>query len=245
MNHQQLLTEFYAESPWLDLRCNDHFLLDNAGVPASLQGMRNAVHRLGSRLAIAVEYEEAWREFTSRHPEYNAPANPFEAFRLLNPYDPPSAKAFEEIANRASQPLLLSAEYREQQSARAERERLINEITQGKAQYGAWSPQYGQMRYYPSSHLQDETDERIAEIHALVTGQRRITGTPSSELRKADRQQPTQSVELLNPATGVEYTASELKKLDRSEYRRLLCTRSGQVRPEIAGRITAILKGQV
>jgi len=245
MNHSQLLEQFYTEAPWLDLRGNDHFLIDNAGIPASIQGMRNAAHRLGSRLAIASEYSNAWAEFTAKYPRYAVAANRNLAFSLLNPHEEPSAQAFEEIANRASQPLTVSAAFREQQSARAERKRLINEITQGKDQYGAFDGRYGCIKYYPSSHLADETDERIHEIHGIVTEQRRLAGLNPNEKRAETRTQQPQPVEIINPATGVEYTASELKRLDRSDYRRLLCTKSGQVRPEIAARITAILKGQV
>jgi len=245
MNHQQLLNEFYSEQPWLDLRSNDHFLIDNAGIPATVQGIRNAASRLGSRLAIAPEYTDAWNDFVTRYPRYNVAANRDLAFSLLNPHEEPSVQAFEEIANRASQPLTVSAAYREQKSAQAERKRLIKEITQGKDQYGAFDGRYGCIKYYPSSHLVDETDERIREIHSIVIEQRGLAGLNPNEKRAETRTQQTQTVEIINPLTNREYTASELKRLDRSDYRRLLCTRSGQVRPEIAARITAILKGQV
>jgi hypothetical protein len=244
MNHQQLLNEFYSEQPWLDLRGNDHFLIDTAGIPASIQGMRNAAHRLGSRLAIAPEYSNAWAEFTARYPRYAVAANRNLAFSLLNPHEEPSAQAFEEIANRASQPLTVSAAYLAQKSEKYERQRLILEITLGKDQYGAFDGRYGCIKYYPSSHLADETDERIREIHGIVTEQRRLAGLSPSEKRKESIPQATE-FKLINPATGVEFTRKELINASKATLKWLVFGDSATAKPHVSERITAILKGNI
>jgi hypothetical protein len=244
MNNADLLDKFYTEKPWLDVAANDHFIVDNAGIPPSIQGMRNAASRLGSRLAIDPEYENGWQEYVRKHPEHNHPANRQLGFEKLNPHQPPTVEAFEEIAKRSEKPFLVTKEFSEAQARQAEREHLIKEITLGKDQYGAFDGRYGCIKYYPSSHLAEETDERIREIHGIVTEQRRLAGLSPSEKRKEPIPQAAE-FKLINPDTGVEFTRKELINASKATLKWLVFGDSATAKPHVSARITAILKGNI
>jgi hypothetical protein len=227
----------------------ESMLLANCQRPVTVESLQAAAARLGDRIAVSGDYSRAYAAFFTAHPEIQDCEATRNILDSKHHGDDITADSLEELFQVPSVRSMLpeSTKHQEQRAEQRERQRLINEITQGKPTYGAFDGRYGCIKYYPSSHLAEETDERIAEIHQIVMEQRRVVGMSGAERRKEAQQATTKTVELvINPATGVEYTAAELKRLNRSEYRRILCTSSGQVKPEeVAARITQILKGQV
>jgi hypothetical protein len=249
MNQTEALYEFYKLKPkYRGVEATESMLLTNCPRPVNMNNLLATATRISDKLAVSGDYTRAYVAFFTAHPDIQDCEATRDILDRAHNGDDITANSLEELFQVPSVRSMLpeSTKHQEQRAEQRERQRLINEITQGKAQYGAFDGRYGCIKYYPSSHLAEETDERISEIHRIVMEQRRVVGMSGADRRKEAQEATTKTVELvINPATGVEYTAAELKRLNRSEYRRILCTSSGQVKPEVAARITQILKGKV
>jgi len=123
------LEEFYDDHQWWDVRGNDSLL--NKTETLTVEHLEREAYRLGDALAVAEEYANGWREFIGRRPEFSGrgtAANRNLAFSLLGLYQPPTADALEEIANRVPCPLAKSPEYQAQQQDEQERQAIITAI---------------------------------------------------------------------------------------------------------------------
>jgi hypothetical protein len=250
MNNEQILSEFHRQTQRWDCRANDDLLLTNSTRPLSVEVLKHTASRLAHRLAENQRWVNAFNTLWA-HKDYAKYRMDGNADILTRTHHGETITA-ESLLELMENPnvvakLSVNAEQLAQEQAQSERARLISEITLGKTTYGAYRPQHGDIKWYPSSHLAGETTERLVEIHQIVTSQRRAVVERQGGAPQVKSVQPTAQpetfTELINPTTGVEYTASELKRLDRSDYRRILCLPSGQVKPLVATRITQILKG--
>lgn len=137
------------------------------------------------------------------------------------------------------------------------RQRLIAIIAGGKTTYPLWAKEYGQFRYHDVLSLENESDEMLEALVLRVPEWRaQISGCGPTKV-KAQAEEgisltaPAQNLlvsaddELLvNPATGVEFTANEIKRMGRGEYHRLIfcegqsrgITRTNAVNRILAGR---------
>jgi hypothetical protein len=249
MNHQQILNEFMERHPHWNVQANVAPLFAGAEKPLSVERLEQAAQRIKSQLALAPEFTEALQTFFAKHPEYACEANTSVLLNLWSGQFVTLA-AFEEVAQRTPCPLTVNAEYQAAAQNAKYRQQLINEIANGSMQYKRWVKAQGQMRYFQVSDLEYMTTEELQTIAAEVTEARRVGGLSATELRQhvhANEQQQSAKteVQIVNPKTGVEYTATELKRLSRDVYRRILCFSNGQSRPGAADRITKILRGQV
>jgi hypothetical protein len=249
MNHQQLLEYFYSLNPKWNVRANDDRLILNTPRPVTVEELGNTANRIGHTLATNQDFARTFREFYAENPQRDCEANTDHLVRLHRG-DPITLESLREVSQSPQCHLTVNAATLAQQQADGHRENLIQEITQGRTKtYGWHDPRHGTMKYFPVEHLAGETTERLEEIASILREQRRIINTPvtpPAERRKesAPTAQSETFRELINPLTGAEYTASELKRLNRSEYRRILCLPGGQVKAPVANRITQILKGQ-
>lgn len=249
MTNAEILYEFFRAHPKWKCSANEGLLLTNAQRPLTVQTLAAAAARLGDRLAVSGDYARAYSVFFAAHPEIEDCDATRDILDAQHHGDDVTAESLEELLQipRIRAMLPESTAHAAERQEQAERERLISEIALGKTTYGAYRPQHGDIKWYQSSHLVGESMERLVEIHQIVTSQRsavveRQSGAPQVNTTKPTAQAETFN-ELINPATGREYTATELKRLDRSDYRRILCLPSGQVKAPVAARITQILKG--
>jgi hypothetical protein len=201
------LEKYYEEHPWHDVMANDAFLLAESTHPITLETLKDAAGRLGSRLCIATSYE---------------------------------AQARESAANAVEK----------------SREELIAEISAygkgidaqtGEATFAAFSASGNRVQCTTKSlHALSLAD--LIKIATPIVARTQAKAMTTAEVRKAIAQlqpEPTApaEVQVINPETKVEYTARELKQLNKNQYRALLFHPSGIPRNGVAERITKILKG--
>jgi hypothetical protein len=124
------------------------------------------------------------------------------------------------------------------------RQRLIQIIGDGRATYPIWKAEYGQFRYSPVEHLENESDEMLEALASRVPAWR----NQIADYNSASKAQPQveEGVLLTTPAQKHiaeqadeflahpehperEYTAQELKRMSRAEMNQLLFIR-GQSR---------------
>ena len=250
MNYQQILSAFYEANPKWDVRCNDSLILTNAPSRINVQVLESTANRINHMLAISPTYSRAFAQFFSRFPQYKNSANEEVLVRALQGA-PVSYENLLGIAETTDilNSLGLSAAALEVRSEEKERQRIIDEITLGKDKYSAYNGRHGRMEYFPSAHLKDETTERLMEIRDIVVGQREAVANSGVAKKTAAPQQEQPSDFILkNPATGLEYTKSELLKVingPREGLRALFVAPDGRMKRGVEERVKAILKGQV
>lgn len=246
-----VLEQFYSKKPKWDVRCNDDFLTTNSQHPLTVERLEAAAERISHRLAVNGDYIRTFNAFYTENPQWaNCDANTDHLVELHRG-DPISLESLREVS-KSSQCHTLAAnpEYIDQQREANRRQQMIQEITEGKTQYKYYDGRHGKFIYYDSSHLDSETDERVAEIHQLVTSQRAAINQSPAERKAVSKQQAQQqkgAYVLVNPITGVEYTRKELISVingDKSGVRRLLVGPDNRAIPEAKAAIERILRSK-
>jgi hypothetical protein len=218
------------EMPWLDCEGNDAIITAKCEQPITLARLSRAAYLLrDSVLALAPRWLNTWREFLDKHPHIDAGiANQWQAFEHISQGALPVLEDFEDVMNRVPCPLGYSQKYYddrqarfEQEQDRIERSRLIAEIAQGQSVY-SWRDKFGVVKREQCSHLENETTDRLREIHQFVREQRRLLAMNPVEFNqerlRARKQQEAAArvipqITLVNPDTNQEYTRAEMVRL--------------------------------
>lgn len=246
-NHQQILNEFMDKYPHWNMQCNVQPLFDAAARPLSVANLEAAAERI--QLAMPPEFTETLHEFYTKYPQFKCDGNTSVLLSLWSGHFITLA-AFEEVAQRTPCPLTVNAEYRAAAQEQKCRSQLIETIANGSTQYKRFSKAQGAFRYFSVADLSRLPTEELQEIANEVSEARRVGDLSAQELRaqvrasEAAAQQNTTDVFLAHPGHPErEYTATELKRLSREQYRRILCFPNGQSRgPQFAAAITRILR---
>src|ERR1700676_5196689 len=71
MSIQEAFENYYAEYPEHNVRANDSLLNEASTRPVTVRTLREAAQRLGNRLAVSQQYQQAFAEFYKNHSEYS------------------------------------------------------------------------------------------------------------------------------------------------------------------------------
>jgi len=199
MNYQQIFNDYLNQRPWRAAEANYKLLLETATRPLSVEALRIAERKLGDRLIIVREYEDGWRAFIAKHPQYDHIANREVGFQLLRG-DEPTVENFEEIAAHSSQPFSLNAAAQQAQADVAERAKLIGEIVAGRKNFIVRTNTGQRIEYDAAGRrvefsasggraannvggFEDMPLDEIRQLHAVVMEQRRLDGLSPQELK--------------------------------------------------------------
>lgn len=237
------------------IEANEQMLIKAAEQDPGLPDICDIFNRTKHRLGTNSNYENAYREFFSRHPEYASEANrPIFDGAIVESGDEVTVENLEDLLQPGNprnvlDQICLTPKAVQAQADVAERERLIKEISQGRSTYSARN-NYGALVSYRTADLDGDSLERLREIYSIVTEQRTQKAQDPKALRKeinvTMKQQwdektatktTTPDVVLINPSTGVEYTKPELLsfmgKADRPTLRKFFFYDSGLPRPGV------------
>jgi hypothetical protein len=246
VSYQEILTAFYRKQPKWDVRCNDSLILTNAPSRITVEILEGVANRISRMLAVSGDYTRAFSRLWERYPQYKTDAAEDILVTKLNGDEAIYDNLVDLMENSNVLNLLpINSAAQAKRREENERARQIAEITEGKTQYKHFDGRYGTYKYYDSSHLETETDERVAEIHQLVMSQRNLMAAPPS--KPTTQQQQQGDVVLINPNTGIEFTRKELIAYINSgkhAMRALLVGPDGRQKPGVADAVTRILKGQ-
>lgn len=240
------LQKFYDEErPWLEAEANDGFLLEASKHPITIATLRAAAIGLGDlreggKLSTSSEWEDPWQEFLAQKPEfhgYGTMPNKEIAFDLvfkaLTYGEQPSVSHFIEIASQVPCPLIKSVAARDRESDIAEATRLVEELL-GTDSNGNLREGFSYFRQIDGARIRVTAAELTAvsldglrRIAAEVREQRRLEKLSSEEFR-AERSALQNEIrsqritQLINEATGVEFTRKELITLIKTGDKRPL-----------------------
>ncbi len=247
--NQEILNEFHRQTQRWNTEASTGLLLTNAPRPLTVAGLEATARRIQHMLAENPEWASAFRTLWAAkdYAKYRMEANA-DILTKMHHGEPVTGDSLLELMENPNVVKMLgvTAAYQTQQREQVQRNRKIQELTGGADHYKYFDGTYGQYRRYPAAELETVDDAELQRIHDLVMGQRNLTHTPQSELRKQDAQNQRQASEefrLINPSTGVEFTRAEIVGLNRTQLRWLIFGNSTSAKPEVSERITKILKG--
>jgi hypothetical protein len=134
------------------------------------------------QLAINGDYTAAYQEFFAKHSEFANQANQkILDDVLIQQREPVTVENLENLLHPGSpnfvgDQLCLTTEALQVQADAAERERLVKEIGQGKDHYFTRLPSDGAMQKWVVAGLVEESLERLREIAAIISEERRLRG---------------------------------------------------------------------
>lgn len=184
-----------------NVEANERLLLENCqGKPANAHSVRAVLETIKHRLVANQSYAEAYQQLWAQYPEFKVDANIHYLDSLISVRHSIDYEVLAELVEnpQVRQQLVLTPQAAQANADEAERQRMLNEISNGEATYSCRSNNDNRLTVYKTADLAEEPTEVIRDVYNIIMEQRRVEGMSLEDIQKERKRREFERVKALN-----------------------------------------------